>query len=100
MLIQLASFGLSLIIGCVFGFSYGLLFLYQKKRALSFDSSNACSLFFWSHHIIFTALRMAGITLALCYLLPLPKIHFILVMISFMLIFWVVITQDKDFSHG
>lgn len=98
MLTQLASYVGSIIIGCCIGFLYGLLFMYQKKGALFFAnrSSNIQS---WANQISLTVFRFIIIAIILHYLLPLPKIHFILVMMSFLLLFWVVVIQYKGYPH-
>jgi len=99
MLIQLAFISLSIVVGCILGLIYGLLFLNQKKRAL-FDTDKSTNFFsFWLHQLLYASLRIGGMTLIILYLLPLPKIHFIMVMISFLIIFWIVITQHKDNCH-
>ena len=82
MLIQLASYAGSIIVGCCIGFLYGLLFMYQKKGAL-FNAHQQTSVQSWINHIVLTVVRFAIIAIIIWYLLPLPKIHFILVMMSF-----------------
>jgi cell division protein FtsW (lipid II flippase) len=98
MLTLFASFLVSIIVGGCIGYLYGLLFIYQKKGALFNDSQhhNVQSLI---SQIFLTVMRIASIALIIWYLLPLPKIDFILVMLSFFILFWIVITQYKGIPH-
>ena len=98
MITQLASYAGSIIVGCCIGFLYGLLFMHQKKGALFYaDQQN--SMQSWINQFFLTVSRFIIIAIIIWYLLPLPKIHFILVMISFLVLFWVVVTQYKGYPH-
>ena len=98
MLTQLSSYAGSIIVGCCIGFLYGLLFMRQKKGAL-FGADQQTGLQSWSNQILLTVLRFVVIAVIIWYLLPLPKIHFILVMLSFLVLFWVVVIQYKGYPH-
>ena len=98
MLTQLASYAGSIIIGCGIGYLYGLLFMYQKKGAL-FNAGQQNSIPPLINQIFLTVIRFAIIAIIIWYLLPLPKIHFILVMTSFFILFWFVVTQYKGTPH-
>ena len=98
MLIQLASYAGSIIVGCCIGLLYGLLFMHQKKGAL-FHADQQSGIQSWINQILLTVTRFIAIAFIIWYLLPLPKIHFILVMMSFLVLFWVVVTQYKRYPH-
>ncbi|HML19184.1 MAG TPA: hypothetical protein PKD74_01245 [Candidatus Dependentiae bacterium] len=93
---QLASYLGSVLLGCCFGLLYGLLFIHQKKGAL-FNGQNSWQ--YWPNQIVSTFVRYAGIAFIVWYLLPLSKIHFILVMLNFFVFFWVVIIQYKGYPR-
>jgi ABC-type transport system involved in Fe-S cluster assembly fused permease/ATPase subunit len=82
-----------MIVGCCIGYLYGLLFIYQKKGALSRTGQNSIQSSI--SQIMLTVIRFSCIAAIIWYLLPLPKIHFILVMMNFFIFFWIVVTQYK-----
>lgn len=94
MFTQLISYIGSMIVGCCIGCLYGLLFIYQKKGALfrTRQPNNIQSLI---KQIFLTVIRISIIAIIVWYLLPLPKIHFILVMTNFFILFWIVVNQYK-----
>lgn len=96
MLTQLASYAGSIIVGCCIGYLYGLLFIYQKKGALYRTGQNSVQSSI--NQIVLTIIRFSIIAAIIWYLLPLPKIHFILVMMNFFIFFWIVVTQYKGFT--
>jgi hypothetical protein len=93
MLIQLISYIRPILFGCCIGLVYGLLFIYQKGAFFSNRTSNAMQL--WAHQLFSTMARFIGVAFLVWYLLPLPKIHLILVMMSFLIFFWVIVSQYK-----
>ena len=93
MLTLLTSYTGSIIVGCCIGYLYGLLFIYQKKGALFCAGQNSVSALI--NQIVLTMVRISIIAAIIWYLLPLPKIHFILVMMNFFIFFWIVVTQYK-----
>ena len=98
MLTQLASLAGSIIVGCCIGYLYGLLFMNQKKGALFYaDQQNGIQS--WVNQLFLTVSRFVIIAIIIWYLLPLPKIHFILVMMGFLICFWRVVTQYKGYPH-
>jgi ABC-type transport system involved in Fe-S cluster assembly fused permease/ATPase subunit len=97
MLTQLTSYAGSIVVGCCIGYLYGLLFVYQKKGALSRIGHNSIQLLI--SQIIVTVIRFSIIAAIIWYLLPLPQIHFILVMMNFFIFFWIVVTQYKGDTH-
>ena len=98
MVTQLASLLISTFVGCCIGYLYGLLFIYQKKGALfntkQQDGGNPLL-----RQILLTVTRFSVIAFIIWYLLLLPKIHFILMMMSFFTLFWIVIIRYKGPTH-
>jgi len=71
----------SLLIGSVIGIAYGLFFLYTREgRVLSFA---------W------TIIRFGLIGIFFFYLLRLPVIHFIILLPSFLIMFWLTVLNRK-----
>jgi len=72
---------ISLSIGSVTGIVYGLSFLHgRSNRALSF---------------VFTFVRLACLAIFFFYLLRLPAIHFIILLPSFLIMFWLTVLNRK-----
>ena len=96
MLTQLTSYILAISVGSCAGFFYGLLFMYQKKGAL-FNTKRQNTVQHLLNQIFVTSIRFGLIALSVWYLLPWPKIHFILIMISFFVLYWIVVIQYKGY---
>lgn len=86
-------------IGSIAGSIYGLLFLAEKQGALfrilpadEIDQKRRLPIGMVPH-LLWTLLRLLLLALILLYLLPLGTIPFILVMISFLLFFWLIVTR-------
>jgi len=86
-------------IGSVAGSIYGLLFIAEKQGALfrilpsdEMEKKRRLPIGLVPH-FLWTLLRLILLALLLLYLLPLGTIPFILVMISFLLFFWFIITR-------
>jgi len=97
MLTQLASLLISILVGCCIGYLYGLLFVYQKKGA--FLNHQLYGIQSSVKQIFLTVIRISMIAIIIWYLLLLPKIDFILVIVSFFLFFWIVVMQYKGALH-
>jgi hypothetical protein len=95
---QVAWYLVYVSIGSIAGMIYGLLFLTEKQgalfRVLPPDEPDKKRRFpvGMVPHFLWTVLRLLILALLLLYLLPLGTIPFILVMISFLLFFWLIIT--------
>lgn len=75
----------SLLLGSIAGIGYGLSFgLFREKRVLSF---------------IMTITRLFSIGLFTFYLLRFPTIHFILLLPSFLVMFWLIVLKRKAAMH-
>ncbi len=86
-------------IGSIAGSIYGLLFVAEKRGALfrilpsdEIEKKRRLPIGMVPH-FLWTLLRLLILVILLLYLLPLGTIPFILVMISFLLFFWFVITR-------
>ena len=74
--------------GSILGLIYGLLFVYSRRGVPSLGT-----------HIVLTFLRFALLLVAGIYLLPLPSIQPIILVLSFLVIFWLVILSGRTFQH-
>lgn len=71
----------SLLVGLFFGLFYGLSFgLFRTRRALS---------------SITAVIRLIFFCIVIIYLLRFPTIHFIIVLPSFLLMFWLTVLNRK-----
>lgn len=79
----------TILIGSSIGFAYGLFFGHTQKRALCV---NTYSLPKTVVHVLLNAVARISL-LSICgfYLLHLAKIHFILLIITFVITFWIMI---------
>ena len=83
---ELFAISQSLLIGSIAGILYGLSFLlFRGRRVLSF---------------IAAFVRLSIIGLFIFYLLRSPSIHFILVLSSFLMMFWLTILKKKAALDG
>ncbi len=83
----------TIIIGLLAGYIYGLFFVQTQKRAFSSLSNSRYSTLLYSCRIL--AARIVLISLGCFYILRLPKIHFILLLISFVITFWIAILLKR-----
>jgi hypothetical protein len=94
---QATGYAVYIVIGSILGSSYGLLFLLQKRGALShvLSAEEVEKQKWFSAEVLgsclATMLRLLLLAIAWLYLLPLETIPFILVLISFFVFFGIVI---------
>lgn len=88
---------LSILIGTLIGFIYGLSFLGQRKKALSHYSKLESIDISKIHAKIFllSILRIVCLLFFIFYLLRLKSTNLIIVLIFFLLAFWLVILKDE-----
>jgi len=88
------NYCISILIGSVTGFAYGLFFVHSQKRALSLQTyssaSKTISLSIGNSLVRYAILGICGF-----YLLRLTLIHFILLIIAFVITFWLAIFNKK-----
>ena len=76
---------ISLLVGSVAGIVYGLSFgLFRERRALSF---------------VMTVVRLSTAGLLAFYVLRFSSIHFILLLPSFLMMFWLTVLKRKVAPH-
>ncbi|HZW60696.1 MAG TPA: hypothetical protein VFF04_00560 [Candidatus Babeliales bacterium] len=83
---------LSIITGIISGIIYGLFFLLQRRRVFSLD---ATSYRFHALNVIFSATRILLLAVVWYYLLLSPSINLILLVTSFLGVFWLTILTAK-----
>lgn len=75
---------LSLAVGALFGYSYGLLFLHIRKGVSSL-----------SIYILFSILRLLLLLCSGMSLLLIPSIQPVILVLSFLIMFWMIIFMNK-----
>ena len=83
---------LSAITGVSMGIIYGLLFVFSRTKALSTNTSTKKSVIFYA---MFSAVRLIILAITFFYLLRLPSINFIIVLPSFLVMFWIIILTKR-----
>ena len=85
---------LSIVIGIVSGFIYGLSFFESRMRALSsYQDSNIQNFYF--KNSLLSIIRILSLIFIFYYLLPLESINSILVLLFFVLTFWLFILKKE-----
>ncbi|MCX5924868.1 MAG: hypothetical protein NT124_01030 [Candidatus Dependentiae bacterium] len=89
-----SNYCVTILIGSVTGFAYGLFFVHTQKRALSLQTYSSVSKSI-THFIGNSLVRYALLGICGFYLLRLAIIHFILLIIAFVITFWLAIFNKK-----
>ena len=83
---------LSIITGSLIGIAYGLFFVISRRRALSSSGTTKKNVAFYA---ILSSLRLIILAIIFFYLLRLPSINFIIVLPSFLVMFWIIILTQR-----
>jgi len=79
-------------IGIVTGTIYGYIFGYSQRTSIATTFSHRNNIYaIWLNVVCTTIMRCVFCFAYVFYLLPLPKIHFILLLIVFIVAFWTTI---------
>jgi len=86
------TIALSIITGISVGTLYGLLFVIMRTRAFPSGSTSKKNVIFYS---ALSSVRLIIFAIIFFYLLRLPSINFIIVLPSFLVMFWIIILKQR-----